>query len=265
MCPAARHPEPRFGSTPPILADVPDRTVTDLCRWATERAWSRAGAVAAVLATGTPRRVLAFTTRVALLVAGAATIGAAVGVMLWNELGPGPLDVFIGAVRVRTGLPLAVAVWLVVGAMTAVAWGLGRRPGIGTLAGPLIAGPVMQATVALLDPVDLPGSLVVRLILHAAALVVLGFGAGGLIVSGLGAGTGELLAAAASDRSGRPETSVRFACEMTWLVAGFLLGGPIGLGTVLVAAMIGPSVAHGYRRVDAIVAGSRRQLTLAAR
>lgn len=240
-----------------------DHAATDLRRWATGRAWSRAGAVAAVLAAGVPRRILAATTRVALLVLGAATIGAAVGVMLWNDLGPGPLDVFIGAVRARTGLPLTVAVWVVVGAMGAIAWLLGRRPGVGTFVGPLIAGPVMQATVALLDPLGVPDSLVVNVLVHGVAIVVVGLGAGALIASGLGAGTGELLAAAASARSGRPETSVRFACEATWLVLGVALGGPIGLGTVLVAALIGPSVAHGYRRVDAVVAGSRRQLALA--
>lgn len=260
MCRATRGPSLANARIRPILADVHDDPTTELRRWLVGRAWSRAGAVAVVLAAGVPRRVLALTTRVALLVVGAVTIGVAVGVMLWNGLGPGPLDVFIGAVRVRTGLPLAVAVWAVMGVMTAVAWALGRRPGIGTLAGPLIAGPVMQATVALLGPVDVPGSLAIRLIVHAVALAVLGFGAGGLIVSGLGAGTGELLAAAASHRSGRGETTVRFACEMLWLVAGFLLGGPIGVGTVLVAVMIGPSVAHGYRRVDALVAAGAATL-----
>lgn len=243
---------------------VHDDPTRELRRWAVGRAWSRAGAVAAVLAAGVPRRVLAFTTRVALLLLGSTIIGVAVGVMLWNDFGPGPLDVFIGAVRTRTGLPLAVAVWAVVAAMAAIAWALGRRPGVGTLLGPFVIGPVMQVTVSVLDRVDAPSSLPSHLVVHALALFVVGFGAGALIVSGLGAGTGELLAAAASDRSGRPETAVRFACEATWLVLGVALGGPIGLGTVLVAALIGPSVAHGYRRVDAVVSGSRRQLALVA-
>lgn len=240
-----------------------DDPTTELRRWATGRAWSRAGAVAAVLAAGVPRRVLALTTRVVLLAWGALTIGVAVGLMLWNDFGPGPLDVFIGAVRTRTGLPLAVAVWVVVGAMAAVAWALGRRPGVGTLVGPMIAGPVMQATVSLLDRFETPGSFLAHVVVQLVAVVVMGFGAGALIVSGLGAGTGELLAAAASDRSGRPETRVRFAFEATWLVLGVVLGGPFGVGTVLVAASIGPSVAYGFRCVDRVVADSRRHLGLA--
>ena len=108
-----------------------DDPTTELRRWATGRAWSRAGAVAAVLATGVPRRILAATTRVGLLVVGSITIGVAVGVMLWNDFGPGPLDVFIGAIRSRAGVPLFVSVWAVMAAMGAAAWALGRRPGPG--------------------------------------------------------------------------------------------------------------------------------------
>lgn len=240
-----------------------DDPTTELRRWAMSRAWSRAGAVAAVLASGVPRRLLAVSTRVVLLVGGSVTIGVAVGVMLWNDFGPGPLDVFIGAIRTRTGIPLFAAVWAVMALMGSASWALGRRPGVGTLVGPLIAGPVMQATVTVLDRLHEPGALPLQVIVHVGAVVVAGMGAGALIVSGLGAGMGELLAIAAAARSGRRETSVRFACEATWLVLGVALGGPIGLGTVIVASLIGPSVAHGYRRVDALVAGSRRQLALA--
>lgn len=256
--------DPREHRSRPDTDVVHQDRATDLRRWAVGRAWSRAGAVAAVIATGVPRRILAATTRLALLVVGSATIGAGVAVLLWNDFGPGPLDVFIGAVRTRTGLPLTIAVWAVMAGMGVIAWALGRRPGVGTYVGPLIAGPVMQGTVSLLDRVGAPDALVVQVFVHGLAIVVIGLGAGALIVSGLGAGMGELLTAAASDRIGRPETSVRFACEVTWLVLGVALGGPIGLGTVLVAALIGPSVAHGYRRVDAVVVGSRRQLALVA-
>jgi uncharacterized membrane protein YczE len=53
------------------------------------------------------------------------------------------------------------------------------------------------------------------------------------------------------------------ACEVTFLVAGGLMGGPIGLGTVLIALSIGPSVARGCRTVATGLAASRRQLSAA--
>lgn len=213
--------------------------------------WSRS--IAVVLAGVPAIRAIRFSARVGLLIAGSLTIAVAVAVTLWNGLGPGPLDVFIGAVRVRTGLPLGLAVWLVVGSMIVASWLLGRRPGPGTLVSPLIVGPAMQLAASGLEHVAVPASLVVRLALQLLAVGAIGLGAGALIVSRLGAGSGELLAGAASDRSGRAEPRARMAIELTWLAVGVALGGPVGLGTVLLALTIGPAVAVGHRVVHGAV------------
>ena len=232
--------------------------------WASSRAWSRAGAVAQALAVGRPRRVVATTSRVVLFAVGTLLISTSVAVMLWTGLGPGPLDVFIGGVRAQTGLPLTLAVWVTIAAMLGVAWGLGRRPGLGSIVSPIVIGPMMQLTLEALQGYEVPSSFGLRVLIHASAVVVVGIGAGALIVSNLGAGSGELLAAAASDRSGQPEPRVRFGFEMGLLVLGVLLGGPIGVGTVIVAALIGPAVAFGLRSVGSFATASRRQLDLVA-
>ncbi len=224
---------------------------------------SRAGAIAAVLASGPMPRLLRRSARVGLLVVGSVVIAAGVAVMLWTGLGPGPLDVFIGAVRVRTGVSLTLAVWLVIASLIGAAWLMGRRPGPGTLLSPLIVGPMMQALLTALHSVEPPDSVVLVVGIHAAAVFVVGLGAGALILSGLGAGSGELLAAAASDRTGRPEPRLRMAFEMTWLVVGVALGGPIGVGTVLVALLIGPAVVVGYRVVDAAAVSCLTRLAVA--
>ena len=223
-------------------------------------ALSRAGAIAAVLANGPMPQLLRRSARVGLLVVGSMVIAAGVAVMLWTGLGPGPLDVFIGAVRVRTGVSLTLAVWLVIASLIGAAWLMGRRPGPGTLLSPLIVGPMMQALLSMLDGVEPPDAFMVVVAVHVAAVFVVGLGAGALIVSGLGAGSGELLAAAASDRTGRPEPRLRMAFELTWLVVGVALGGPIGVGTVLVALVIGPAVLVGYRVVDAAAVSCRTTL-----
>lgn len=223
-------------------------------------AWSRAGAIAAVIADGPSPRVLRGSARLGLLVSGSIVIATGVAVMLWSGLGPGPLDVFIGAVRARTGLPLTLAVWLVIAALIAAAWALGRRPGPGTVVSPLIVGPAMEVAVSVFGGVEPPDSFVVLLVIHVAAVFVVGVGAGALIVSGLGAGSGELLAIAASHRSGRPEPRLRMAIELTLLTAGVALGGPIGIGTVVVALAIGPAVTVGYRGVDAAMVSCRTRL-----
>jgi uncharacterized membrane protein YczE len=55
------------------------------------------------------------------------------------------------------------------------------------------------------------------------------------------------------------------ALEVSWLGCGVLLGGPIGLGTVVVALCIGKSIANGRRIVDTGIAASRRQIATALR
>lgn len=217
-----------------------------------ERAWSRAGAVAAVLSTGPRPRALPRSARLALLVGGSLLIAGSVAVTLWTELGPGPLDVFIGAVRNVTGLPLSVAVWVTIGSSIAVAWILGRRPGLGTVLSPLLIGPMLQGVLAALGTFAAPSSILALVALQVVAIVGIGLGAGALIVSGLGAGPGELFAGAASDRTGRPESLVRAGIELSWVALGVALGGPIGVGTVMVAVMIGPAVTHGHRAVDGV-------------
>ena len=228
-----------------------------------QRVLFRLAGVLDPLTVGTRREALAMTLRVVLLAVGAMIIAACIAVMLWNNLGPGPLDVFIAALRDRTGLPLTFAVWITVGTLTVVAWLLGRRPGIGTIVGPIVVGPMMQVALGNLERIDPPHWLVARLAIHLLAVGAVGIGIGAVMASRLGQGTGELLALAASDRSGRPEQRMRLMFEVTYLAVGALMGGPIGFGTVLVALCIGPSVARGRRIVTTGIDVSRRHLSAA--
>lgn len=191
-----------------------------------------------------------------LFVLGVSTVSVSVATTIWNDLGPGPLDVFIGAIREQTGLPMSVAVWVTVGSMIAAAWLLGRRPGVGTFASPLLMGPMLQAALTGLETFEPPSSMAVRVVLHLVAIAGIGFGLGMLIVSGLGTGSGELFAGAASDRVGQPVSRVRPMIELSWIVLGGALGGPAGLGTVLVAALIAPAVSRGYSVADSLVGRS---------
>ncbi|MEL6892332.1 MAG: hypothetical protein AAFP84_12095 [Actinomycetota bacterium] len=147
------------------------------------RAWSRAGAVAAVVSRGAPRRVLTTGARMVYLVLGSSLIAVSVAVTLWNQLGPGPLDVFIGAIRERTGLPLTIAVWATVGSLIALAWVLGRRPGPGTFLAPFLIGPVLDGALTTLDRLGAPPALLPSVGLHVVAIAGIGLGAGMLIVS----------------------------------------------------------------------------------
>jgi uncharacterized membrane protein YczE len=217
------------------------------------------------LTAGHRRRVVMLSTRIVLHLLGAATIAVCVAVMLWNEIGPGPLDVFIAALRERTGLPLAVSLWIVIGALTAIAWALGRRPGVATVLGPFFVGPMMQAALSWLERYEPPSSIVVRLLIQFLVVGVVGFGVGAISYARLGSGSVELLTAATAEQTRRSPARTRLVLEVSWLTVGVVLGGPIGLGTVVVALCIGPSIARGNRTVDRSITASRRQIATALR
>ncbi len=236
-------------------------------------ALSRAGAVAAVVAGKRFRAVLPVTIRLALLVAGAVAIGFGAAATLATGLGPGPFDVLVSGISNMTGLSFALSLWLLAGVLAAVATALGRRPGVGTLAAPMIIGPVIQVATGWFQALlpysadagfaalwaDGPGGVAVTVAAHLSGVAVIGLGAGALITSGLGAGTGDLVAAATSSKLGRSQPLVRTGLELSWLGIGLTFGGAAGIGTILVALTIGPAVRFGHAGVDMAVTGTLGQ------
>lgn len=221
------------------------------------RAWARAGRLLDVVANSPRRPAYAVSSRVVLHLSGCLVIAVGVGLMLWNDFGPGPLDVLIGAIRQHSGLPLTLALWATTGSLLLASWALGKRPGLGNVITILVIGPMMQLTVVLLSMFAPPSALAAKVALHVVATAIIGLGAGMNLFARLGAGTGELLSGALARRTGFAETRVRMACEVTWLVTGVALGGPVGIGTVIVAVLIGPFVATGFRTVDTAVTSAR--------
>lgn len=223
----------------------------------TRRAWSRAGRLLDLVTSSPKRRAFAMSSRVALHLSGCAVIAVGVGLMLWNDFGPGPLDVMIGAIRHHLHLPLTLAVWATTGSLLLVAWALGKRPGPGNVITILIIGPMMQLTVTLMSVFQPPSAMAAQVALHVVATAIVGLGAGMNLFARLGAGTSELLCGALAGRTGYTEPRVRMACELTWLAVGVALGGPAGVGTIIVAVLIGPFVATGLRTVDTAVTSAR--------
>lgn len=237
----------------------------------TSFAISRAGAVAAVLQDRRLGRALPLTVRLVLLIGGSVVLGIGAGATLATGLGPGPFDVVVTGIARQTGLPFAAALWVSAAVMATIASVMGHRPGPGTVAALLVIGPVVQAVSTGLGarlpftdvdrgtPVvalDRPAEVMLAVVVHLAGVIIIGFGAGAMITSGLGTGIGDLLAAATSSKLGRSLPLVRTGLELSWIGFGLMLGGVIGIGTVLVALTVGPSVRFGHGRVDAVVTGT---------
>jgi uncharacterized membrane protein YczE len=117
---------------------------------------------------------------------------------------------------------------------------LRQRPGFGTVANLIVIGLVVDAALAVLPTaVSWPA----RIALLVAGIVLNAIASGLYIGSNFGPGPRDGLMTGLVSRFPRLSIRlVRTAIEVTVLVAGFLLGGTVGIGTVAYAVLIGPLV-----------------------
>jgi uncharacterized membrane protein YczE len=178
------------------------------------------------------------------LVVGLIVLGFAIAVSVRAQLGVSPWDVFHQGVAKKTGISFGVVVVLT-GLVVLLAWiPLRQRPGIGTVLNTLTVGFIANLGLYL---IPVPHLLAIRIPLLLVSLVMFGIGGGLYIGSGLGPGPRDGLMTAITAR-GQRLWVVRTSLECSVLVVGFLLGGHVGVGTVLLALGIGPATHAGLRR-----------------
>ncbi|MCX5204095.1 hypothetical protein OG897_21920 [Streptomyces sp. NBC_00237] len=165
--------------------------------------------------------------------------------MVVASLGVASWDVLHQGLSRSTGVSFGLVV-NGVGVLVLLAWiPLKVRPGIGTVANILVVGLVADATLSLL-PESFDG-LAVRIALLVAGLVLNAVATGLYVGAGLGPGPRDGLMTGLA-RRGISIRVARTGIEVTVLVAGWLLGGTVGVGTVLFAAAIGPLTQPALKR-----------------
>ncbi|HWF58277.1 MAG TPA: hypothetical protein VG520_07995 [Candidatus Dormibacteraeota bacterium] len=177
--------------------------------------------------------------RVVQLFAGLALYGVSDGMLLLSGLGVDPWDVFHQGLSRRTGL--AVGTWtIIVGAAVLLLWiPLRQRPGLGTAANVVVIGLVINLVLAVVPP---PRGVARQLGVMLGGVGLNGVATGAYIGAGLGPGPRDGLMTGLAAR-GHSLRLVRTGIELTVLVCGWVLGGTVGLGTVVYALSIGP-LAH---------------------
>jgi uncharacterized membrane protein YczE len=178
------------------------------------------------------------TARFVQLSAGLVLFGASLALLVRSELGLDPWDVFHQGLSVATGLSIGVCT-IVVGVVVLLLWfPLRQRPGIGTVANVILVGLSLDAILLLLPTTD---ASALRWTYLVSGIALNGIATGAYIGAGLGPGPRDGLMVGLA-RGGRSIRLVRTAIEVSVLVVGWLLGGTVGIGTVLFALTIGPIV-----------------------
>jgi uncharacterized membrane protein YczE len=181
--------------------------------------------------------------RLVQLFVGLVLYGVSMALMIESALGLDPWDVFHQGLAERTGLSFGT-ITIIVGAAVLLLWiPLRQRPGIGTVSNVVLIGLAVDAALALLPA---PDALVARIAFLVSGIVLNGVATGLYIGARLGPGPRDgLMTGYVALRPGRSIRLVRTVIEVTVLAIGFLLGGTVGVGTVVYALAIGP-LAHVF-------------------
>ncbi|MET7861318.1 hypothetical protein ABZS81_29785 [Streptomyces sp. NPDC005318] len=198
--------------------------------------------------TAVPRRRPHLTRRLVQLYVGLALYGVSSALLVRAGLGLEPWGVLHQGLAERTGLSIGV-VAIIVGAAVLLLWiPMRQRPGLGTVSNVFAIGLAMDGTLALVPEVH---GLAARIAVMAAGIVLNGVATGLYIAARFGPGPRDGLMTGLHRRTGRSIRLVRTAIEVAVVATGFLLGGSLGVGTVLYAVSIGP-LAQLFLRVFAV-------------
>lgn len=175
--------------------------------------------------------------RLAALGSGLVLYGVAIALMLRAGIGVSPWEVFSQGVALRVGLPFGLVTNLI-GLIVLLLWiPLRQRPGLGTVLNVLAVGTTAQAALAVIPEL---GGLTARVSAFAAGVLLLACASGLYIAPGFGSGPRDGLMTGLHARFGIPIWAARTAVEVSVTFAGWLLGGNLGVGTLVFAATIGP-------------------------
>src|SRR5688500_11141612 len=176
--------------------------------------------------------------RVPRLLGGLVLFGVGIALMVRADLGLAPWDVLAQGISERADLAIGT-VTILVGVVVLLLWlPIRERPGLGTALNVVVIGLVVDATLSVLDA---PEPMWARILFLARGLVLVGPGSGFYIGAGLGPGPRDGLMTGLARRGGSVRV-VRTGIELTVLAVGAVLGGSVGIGTVLFAFTVGPNV-----------------------
>lgn len=189
-------------------------------------------------------RTTSFWRRFLQLNLGLMLFGLAISLLLRANIGLDPWSVLHEGLSERTGLAFGQVTQLVGLGLIAFNFAvLKLRPGLGSVLNMLLIGPWIDlfGKQRWLPEVP-PGAWVSGVALFTLGIVLLGLASGLYITARFGAGPRDDLVLGLSLRLHRSVRVTRGGIELTVLAAGFLAGGSVGLGTVLFALLVGPTM-----------------------
>ena len=181
--------------------------------------------------------------RVSILFFGLAIFGLGDGLIIQSGLGNAPWSVLAQGISLKSGLSIGTST-LIVGSLVLALWiPLRERPGFGTLSNIIIISLFIEIATNIFPKQE---NIVLGVIFTLLGIAMVGIGSSLYITCGLGPGPRDGAMTGLHQRTGVRVGRVRLGLEVVVSIAGALLGGTLGLGTLLFALLIGQSVAISF-------------------
>ena len=185
----------------------------------------------------------------AVLVTGLWLFGTGEALLVASHLGNTPWTVLAQGVSRHSPLSIGTATFAISVVVLLLWVPLRERPGLGTVLNAVVIAVAIDVMLAWLPQPTVEAG---RLAEVAGGIVAIGVGSALYLTTELGPGPRDGWMTGIARRMDRPIASVRLGIEVTVLVAGYLLGGRVGLGTVLFALTIGYAVAAAISLVASL-------------
>lgn len=164
-------------------------------------------------------------------------LGLGIALVIRADLGSAPWDVLHIGLHHTIGLTIGTWTVIVGFLLLFITYLVGRElPKIGTWVNIVFVGVFVDIFLFIFST---PDSIVVKMLMLLLGIILMGFGAGVYISPRLGAGPRDSLMLVVSKKTKLSVAQVRSVMEIGVLIIGWLLGGPVFVGTIIVSLTIG--------------------------
>ena len=178
--------------------------------------------------------------RAAILFFGLAIFGLGDSLLVQSNIGNAPWTVFAEGLSLKTGWSLGLSTF-VISVFVLLAWiPLREKPGFGTLSNIVLIATFIQVGISIFPEQE---SYIGGVAFVLLGIALVGIGSSLYITCGLGPGPRDGAMTGLHHRTGVRIGRVRLGIEVSVLIVGYLMGGTLGLGTLLFALLIGQSIA----------------------
>lgn len=184
-----------------------------------------------------------------MLIIGLFLFGLGEAIIIGSGSGVSPWTVLAQGISTRSDLSIGMATFFISISILIFWIPLKQVPGIGTILNAIIIASAIDLTLPYLPQ---PDDITFKIIQACFGILVVGLGSGIYLCSNLGPGPRDGLMIGLQKQTNTSLPAIRTIIELSAVISGWLLGGVVGVGTILFVFGIGPCVGIGLTLVEKV-------------